>query len=249
VSVVVLAILVAGACTDAPRRARPQSTPAPSRPEGAALPQCDNRVDVLSKAAPRESGRISADLDGRGGSELAWITVTRTAHDDCRAWLVVEGSAGRIAAPIAGTDPFALASLGLPALNGAVTIDRQPGTEILVDVTAGASTTFVGVFAVHRESVVRIAVVGRGAPPGNLFPYGGSVGHLDAVDCAGEGSVVATRAQAGARRYLVSRHYFAATGSVWRARPALTKRARARFAELESRWPEFGSSPFLSCGT
>jgi hypothetical protein len=166
---------------------------------------------------------------------------------DCRAWLVVAGSFGRRVLPIAGTDDFASGALGLPALAGGARIDSRAGAEIVVDVTAGASTTFAAVFTLLPETLVKIDVRGRGAPAPDLFAHGGSVAHVHAVDCAGPAMVMSTEAQASARRYTVIRRFFSAEGPVWRALPGRTERGTAAPRRLASLWPEFGAFPFSGC--
>jgi hypothetical protein len=243
--------LLAACQPSAPRRgpegtesAGPDGSPVAT---GAAVPACPNARRVAAGAGHRRQGRLQADLDGRPGRERAFVTLTRSGGVDCRAWLVAEGSFGRTVVPVAGTDPFAFESLGLPALAGAARIDDTGGAEIMVDVTTGASTTFAAVFTVQRDTVVKVDARGPGAPSGDLFAYGGSVAHLDAVDCAGPATVVISRARADALRYSITRHYFSAEGPVWRALPRRAERGKAVPRRLAARWPEFGSFPFSSC--
>jgi hypothetical protein len=191
---------------------------------------------------------LVADFDGRDGRERAWVARVGGAPDECAAWLVVAGSTGRAAAPIAGTDPVTSSAFGFPSLHGAAPIDDAPGLEILVDVGAGASTTFLAVFTASGGELRKVDASGRGAPADDLFAYGGSVGRLSAVDCSG-GLVVVSRADAGARNYRVVRRYYAPAGPEWRALPARTERGVAAPRSLGRRWPEFESSPFLSCET
>jgi hypothetical protein len=192
---------------------------------------------------------VVADFDGRAGVERAWIGEAPHQRRDCRRWLVVEGSSGRTGAPISGTDPFTSSTLGLPSVSGTAGIDDLPGAEILVDVTAGASTTLMAVFAFRDGDVIKVRASGPGAPQAGLFPYGGSVGRLYAVDCAGPARVVVSEARAGVRRYTVRRRVLEARGAVWRSLPGRTQRGTARPRQLSQRWPEFRSSPFLSCAT
>jgi hypothetical protein len=213
---------------------------------GAAVPRCPNEGRVAAGAGRPKEGRLEADLDGRPGTERAWIALT-PGGVDCRAWLVAEGSFGRTVVPIAGTDHFAFESLGLPALAGAARIDDTGGAEIVVDVTAGASTTFAAVFTLERDTAVKVDARGAGAPPGDLFAHGGSAAHVDAVDCTGPATVVISQARADALRYSVTRYYFAAEGPVWRALPRHTESGETEPRLLATRWPEFQSWPFSSC--
>lgn len=234
---------------DPPREQTPES--ATSVEGGAAASvdasSCPNEERVVAGAGRRRRGRLIADLDGRPGSERAWIALTPGERVDCSAWLVVDGAFGRKVVPLAATDDFASEALGLPALAGGARIDSRAGAEIVVDVAAGASTTFAAVFSFFEDTVVKVDVRGRGAPPDDLFPYGGSVAHVNAVDCAGPATVMTTQAQASARRYSVTRRLFSADGPVWRALPQRTERGSATPRRLAAVWPEFGSFPFSSC--
>ena len=240
------------ACQPSAPRGSPEASERPHRDgpnvaAGAAVPACPNAERVAAGGGRRERGRLRADLDGRPGAEQAWLTLTRRGGVDCRTWLVAEGNFGSTVVPIAGTEPFAFESLGLPALARAASIDDTRGAEIVVDVTAGASTTFAAVFTLQRDTFVKVDARGPGAPSGDLFAYGGSVAHLDAVDCAGSSTVVISRARADALRYSVTRHYFSAEGPVWRALPTRAEKGEAVPRKLAARWPEFGSFPFSSC--
>lgn len=246
IGILVVAALLA-ACSGKPAVSPSASRPPRDPPGGAVLPNCANEDRILSGDTGRRPGRVVADLDGRPGLERAWIAVAPSSGNDCSAWLVVQASFGRAGAPIAGVDDTAFSPLGLPVLSGAVSIDDNPGAEIVVDVTAGASTTMVGVFALSERDVVRVDVVGPGAPPDDLFAHGGSVGHVHAVDCAGQSTVVVSQANAAARRYVVERRYFLTDGPVWRAQPERAERATASARQLMARWPEFRASPFLTC--
>jgi hypothetical protein len=245
--IVLLTGVSLGACQpESPRERAPEREAADAVQEGAS--SCPNEERVAAGGGRRRRGRLVADLDGRPGSERAWIASIPSERVDCSAWLVVEAALGRRVVPIAGTDDFASGALGLPALAGGARIDSRGGAEIVVDVTAGASTTFAAVFSLLRDSVVMVDLRGPGAPPNDLFAHGGSAAHVHAVDCAGPATVITTEAQANARRYSIIRRFFSAEGPVWRALPGRTERGTAAPRRLAAQWPEFGSFPFSSCG-
>ena len=106
--------------------------------------------------------------------------------------------AATVTGPIEGWDPSA--GVALPTLNRLAQIDGRPGAEIVVNLAAGASTQFVGAFAVAEGTVERLATTGDEASSGtaDLFAFGGSVGHLEAVGLHDEGrSCVERHSQSG----------------------------------------------------
>jgi len=109
-----------------------------------------------------------------------------------------------------------------PAISSLAAVDDRAGLDVVVDLEAGASTSFAGVFSFGGGSPARL-----GGPGGSssvtrdLFAYGGSVGHLEGVDCAGEagsGRIVVSTAVPRGDRYLVTRRFFQTEDS--KLRPA-----------------------------
>jgi hypothetical protein len=132
-----------------------------------------------------------------------------------------------------------------------VDIDGGAGEEILVDEAAGASTQFVGAFIYSDDALQRVTVSGgldqaSAAGTENLFPYGGSVGHVEAVDCTSSGTVVVSTAMPGSSQgsYEIERRFYAFDGAVLKREDV--ESARVPIARL-SRFPEYSSSPFGSC--
>jgi hypothetical protein len=195
---------------------------------------------LRSPPAPRGVG---GDVDGDGRSDRVYLIVDPSAEPGCRAFVVVR-SRDRLSAA-ALDDSLISFELGFPRLNSLPAIDSEPGLEIVVDVAQGASTSFVEVltFSQGRPAPVRPALI-SGIPAG-LFAHGGSVGHLDAVDCR-RGLVMVSSAAARSRGYLVTRRFLEPHGSRWLLRPSLTQRNTIRPQQI-GRFEEFSAPPFASC--
>ena len=169
------------------------------------------------------------------------------------AFIVVElGNVTVVAAPV--WEVGAEGGLPQPRIHGFIDIDGRPGTEVLVDEAAGASTQFVGAFAAVEEDLERVTAEGGVAPGAgpvaDLFPYGGSVGHIEAVDCTTDGIVVSTAtpsgssADAGSVAYEVERRFFSFDGVDLEEEDVETE--TVPIEEL-NRFPEYESSPFGNC--
>jgi hypothetical protein len=78
---------------------------------------------------------------------------------------------------------------------------------------------------------------------GNLFPTGGSVGHIEGSDCAGDGVVISSAVPAG-KKYEVTRTFydFEETTLV----PRGSDRHVVGAASLNN-YPEFAGPPFARC--
>ncbi|MFN2488546.1 MAG: hypothetical protein ABR529_02150 [Actinomycetota bacterium] len=238
---VLAAILLAAACDG-------RSPAEPDRPAWAkslvGAPGCPDRSEAI-EARHRTGGRVPADVDGDGTSGSVWLAVDPSAAAGCRALVVARAAETTWIAPIRDFDELAFETLGLPALSAVVPIDDRPGAEVVVDVTAGASTTLVGVFTLHEGALVQVALSGRGAPDNDLLPYGGSVTHVYAVDCSADGAVVVSEASPRGRRYVVRRWFYEPRGATWTAPRLESETVRPK--HLGSMFPEFVSSPFLGC--
>jgi hypothetical protein len=237
VYICLLSIVLSVACDEGaatPRSAAPARRPSATPAETEA---CPNRDD-----ARVEPGSLRGDVDGDGADDVVRIAVDEEGAPGCMAFIVVETSDGELVAPIA--DENMEFSLGFPALNTLAEIDREPGSEVVVDVTAGASTAFAGVFTSLDGRLERMRIKGDPLGYGELFPYGGSVGHLESSDCARAGGVVVSVATPLADRYELTRSFFSIAG------PTLTledtQRLRLELRELQD-FPEFAGLPFASC--
>ena len=233
VSIYVLLLLLPAACdggTEPASRADPAPAPTPA----------DSCADETG--AVRKEGTLEGDVDGDGEPDIITLLVNETGSRGCKAFVVVDTATEDLLVPIA--DENIEFSLGFPTLNVLAEIDDRPGMEVVVDITAGASTAFAGVFSAAGDSLERIRVDAEALPYGDLFPYGGSVGHLEGSDCAPGGGVVISVATPAGKRYRLERSFFTFSG------PALehgdSDRRRIDIEALQ-RFPEFAGPPFASC--
>jgi hypothetical protein len=207
--------------------------------------RCPNEAEVTSGPSARIGGSLRGDVDADGSPDDVSLAFDDTGARGCQAFLVVEGSGESAVLAIESFDR----AFGLPQprLNRLAEVDSAPGSEIAVDLVAGASTQFVGLFTMTGGELARVEVEGDEFPADDLFPYGGSVGHVDASDCAGEpGTIVISTATPKGDDYQVTRRFFRFQGSTPRVEPSSTERDRVAFEEL-GRFPEFRSSPFGGC--
>ena len=253
--VVVVGLLAA--CSDDEPDARapvtaPVETPAaPSTvipvesPSAASVADCAG-VDP-GDALHRVSGPMIGDVDGDGAPDHVYLTLDAAAPEGCRAFVFVSGVAA-FAAPIQDWDPAA--GLSSPSLNRLVQIDGRPGAEIVVNLAAGASTQFVGAWSGFGGDLQRIVAGDRAGDPstggGSLFAFGGSVGHLEAVDCTTVAEVVISSAIPKGARYQVDRRFYNPEGASLKLNVAKTEHPIVS-AERVNDFPEFGASPFGTC--
>lgn len=217
------------------------TSPAPSRPP------CPNEASVAADGSARKGPVVRDDIDGDGMGDSVWLAIDPGGPLTCRAFVVMRSGASIVAAPITDLDASALSTLNLPALEQTLAIDRRKGAEVVVDVTAGASTVLLGVFTVNQGVLSRVAIRGVPGSSGDLLAYGGSVGHIGAVDCRRRNLVLVSEAVARARGYEVTRRVLAPDGATWTVRPKLSRRASVSFERVVRRYPEFGRPPFSSC--
>ncbi|HVF53878.1 MAG TPA: hypothetical protein VNC78_09780 [Actinomycetota bacterium] len=202
---------------------------------------CANESSVVEVRRFREPGEVTADVDGDGTDDVISIYIDPDATPGCQAFLVAETGGGLISGVMRYDPAFGLTA---PRLAGAAEVNGVPGSEIVVDMGAGASTQFAGLFTYEAGALVQIEV--RGGDPNDLFAYGGSVGHVEAVDCTQDGLVVVSAALPQADEYLLTRSFFAADGALLLPLRGEEQRIRIRLEELD-RYPEFAHSPFGGC--
>lgn len=216
--------------------------------------QCDNEASVVDSTAVPSEGVLTGDIDGAETDDTIYIATASDADAGCASFLVVTAGGTIYSAPV---DPSGTPrSLAEPTLHSLVQLDLQPGTEIVVNLETGASTQFVGLFKITSEGLERITIEGRGPGPfaqelgqDNLFPSGGSVGHLEAVDCLGPELIVMSAAIPmgdSAERYEVERRFFRLGGTVLTLQPDATEVHEVEGLTVD-RFREFAASPFGSC--
>ncbi|MDP9068318.1 MAG: hypothetical protein M3N53_08245 [Actinomycetota bacterium] len=199
-------------------------------------------------AHERVGGSLAADVDGDDQEDEVYLVLDEDAAAGCRSFLVAVTPAGTYATPTheSGVEY----GLPVPRLNAAVPVDERPGAEIVVDLEQGAATQFLGLFTFLDGALVRVEA--RRAPEltGGLLPYGGSVGHVEATDCAsgGDADVVVSVATPLRDRYEVRRRFYDVAGSALVALPELEERHQVAIDELES-FPEYTAAPFGNCET
>lgn len=223
-----------------------EATPSPTdSPTQDAASRCPNEAEVTSDPSARIGGALQGDVDGDGSPDDVSLAFDDRGALGCQAFLVVEDSGESAVLAIESFDR----AFGLPQprLNRLAEVDRAPGSEVAVDLVAGASTQFVGLFTMTGGELARVEVPGDEFPADDLFPYGGSVGHVEASDCAGApGTIVISTATPKGDDYQVTRRFFRFKGSTPRVEPSSTERDRVAFEEL-GRFPEYRSSPFGGC--
>ncbi len=261
VTIVAIASVVLAACSDS----EPEAEPSPSPLETVATTLtstlgptvseeifCPNEA-VVSDPDRRLQAPVRTDVDGDGSPEDVYVAFDSTGTIGCQAFLVVRAEETFHSQPIweAGVQ----GGLPRPSIHGFVEINGAPGVEILVDEAGGASTQFVGAFVFGDRGLSRIAVKG-GVPSsvsgvGDLFPYGGSVGHLEAVDCAPDGTIVVSSAVPGSSQedleegiYNVQRTFYLLDGAVLRKEGATREQVPV---ERLNEFPEYAAGPFGSC--
>ena len=219
-------------------------------PEG----RCDNESSVVDSTRVPTEGVLAGDVDGDKADETIYIATDEEAEAGCRSFVVVAGDGTIYSAPLdlSGNAD----ALDEPSLRSVIELDREPGQEIVVHVGSGASTEFVGVMKVTVAGLEWITRQGRGPGPfaqdlgqGNLFASGGSVGHLEAVDCLGPELIVMSIAIPmgdSAENYEVERRFFRLSGTELTLQPDATEVHEVEGLTVE-RFREFAGSPFGSC--
>jgi hypothetical protein len=250
-----IALALVPACVSSSPTAGPPETTSPSGGEATPSPTdgptadtasgCTNEAEVTSNPSARIGGSLHGDVDGDGTPDDVALAFDGTGKLGCQAFLVVEGS-GESA--VLAIESFNRAfGLPQPRLNTLAEVDTVPGSEVAVDLVAGASTQFIGLFTMTGGELARVEVEGDEFPTDDLFPYGGSVGHVEASDCAGApGTIVISAATPRGDDYQVTRRFFRFRGSTPTVELTSTERDRVAFEEL-GRFPEYRSSPFGGC--
>ena len=252
ISLVLFALVAMAACDDGGEPSPTSRTTPPSPPESsAASPSPDVVVEGSCANGPAAAtaeplgGTVSGDVDGDGTDDDAYLVLDEDGDPGCRTFLVAATGSGTLVTPT--SDEGVEHALQAPRINSLVQIDGRGGSEIVVDLEQGASTQFVGLFTVADGSLQRVRVQGD-APSGDLFPYGGSVGHIEGSDCGPEpGSVVVTTASPVGRRYEVRTTTYEMTDAA--LRPLANERPRVVEPSELGDIGAFQSSPFGSCGT
>ena len=244
-----MAFLVLVSCSgdpEPPARARATTTPSASvtgapTPTGTPTPPCGPEIE----AGERLPGALEGDVDGDGRIDDVFLVRSETAAPECRTLLVVESELGTYA--VSTEDPSTPYSLLQPRLNRLAYVDDVGGAEVLVDVESGASTQFLGMFTIVAGILERVQLEGDSGL-GDLLPYGGSVGHIEASNCpldrVEDQDVVIAVATPRGPRYLIERTYYDLDGAT--LVPVAREEERLPVEAL-SQEHDYVTSPFGSC--
>jgi hypothetical protein len=206
---------------------------------------CPNEIVARSDDSLRSGGTLDGDVDGDGRAEEVWIaTDPEAASMPCSAFIVVRDEDGGVRSTALAFQEFS--GPGLPKLHALLDVNVLPGYEIVVDVLAGASTQFIAVYAVTGNRILQVLPRGVREAERGLFGYGGSVGHIEAIDCVSGRVVVSTAVPSGEGvEYRVTRRRYRPEGLV--LIPAGPPQKELIDLDELDRYPEFGSSPLGSC--
>ena len=193
-------------------------------------------------------GKMRGDVNGDGNSDVVWIAAVRRSGS-CRYFIKADFGSDRDRKRLRG-DRFVLRNHS--RVMAMIRVNGVPGREFGVVTGQGASTTFAKLFTVRANRIREMDVHGAGAPAGDAFPYGGSVGFQFASDCArnrpGEQVIYSeARLNNSGTHYRVKRRWFQVIGLDLQRTSEETDRRRVPADRLHERLYEFGNSPFGSC--
>ena len=192
------------------------------------------------------AGSARGDVDGDGVRERVWIGRMSGRTAPCQWFLFAQSQASLHAAPLRqrGVEAEWGSSNVLPRLGSVVAIDDRAGTEILVALDGGASTTAYGVFSVRGSRLTRFRVSRAEFP--DAFYDGGSGNRFADFGCVERGVVAQAQfRQEGIRfsgrrdiyrlsadnfQFVKTRHYRGITHAALKRLPELSGRRFARCA-------------------
>jgi hypothetical protein len=216
----------------------------PESPRSGPSTSCSNEEDLGTDESARK-GELRGDVTGDGEEDDVFIAVDEKAELGCRALLFVSSADHVSAASLDGGDTDLV--LGLPALVGIKQVDGVGGGDLLVNMAAGASTLFAGVFVFTDGGLEQIQIEGSQPPLENLFAHGGGVAQLSAADCGSDGAVLVSTAMAEGRHYRVDRHAYEFDDGVLARDPTSDETRRVKPQSIPQSFPEFDGPPFSSC--
>jgi hypothetical protein len=216
----------------------------PESPRSGPSTSCSNEEDLGADESARK-GELRGDVTGDGEEDDVFIAVDEKAELGCRALLFVSSADHVSAASLDGGDTDL--ALGLPALVGIKQVDGVGGGDLLVNMAAGASTLFAGVFVFTDGGLEQIQIEGSQPPLENLFAHGGGVAQLSAADCGNDGAVLVSTAMAEGRHYRVDRHTYEFDDGVLARDPTSDETRRVKPQSIPQSFPEFAGPPFSSC--
>lgn len=249
---IAVALMLLAACSE--QEPPPAAEPSPSSVDTSPAPdarptsvsRCANQDEAISSGEV-VGGEASGDVDGDGSDDLVYLVKNGDGPPGCQTFLVAETATGSLATP---TDEAEVSySLQAPRINSLVQVDGSGGLEILVDLEQGASTQFLGMFKVTAAGLEKVRILG-GSAYGDLFPYGGSVGHIEASNCRdkGDADVLIAMATPNATDYTIRTVLYEMKGASLHPLPLREQPPIATGADVELS-EGFDSSPFGDCPT
>lgn len=231
-----------GPPTAAASIAQPALSPTPTPVRSIAATTCPNQTTTVAGA--RQPGTITGDIDGDGAVDQIQIAIDRAAEQGCQAFLLAATQSGEVSGPIAAWSLEG--GLPQPRLHSVAQVNGSGGDEVIVDVAQGASTQFVSVLTDVGGAFFPLTLP-KTAPTSqhDVFAYGGSVGHLDAPDCA-DGEIVVSFAVPQGNVYRVTRRFYTVEDAALRSDESRDRTSTAPFNGL-GRFPEFSTAPFGNC--
>jgi hypothetical protein len=237
-----------GGTSGTPDRPPNRSESASREPRSVSPTSCISTEEgIPAYDAEQIGGELTGDINGDSESDVIRLMFASELEVGCQALLEIDVDETRSVVPIWEIGPQG--GLPRPRLHSLAQVDGEAGLEILVDEASGASTQFVAVYTYEGTRINQIE------PPGvqdGLFPYGGSVGHIEAAGCAAGGDIVVSQAVPSATRralatslYDVTRRYFTASGEAY-TRERVERHNDVPLKNLD-RFDEFGSGPFGNC--
>lgn len=207
--------------------------------------RCPNAAAAV-EAGNVVGGEVRGDLDGDGAPDDEVFLVTDVSGaPDCRNFLVAMVGEEHLIAPTNEED--VQYALQIPRIHAIVQIDGEGAEEILVDLEQGASTQFIGIFTIVGDRLERV-VVQENSDFGNLFPYGGSVGHVEASNCtdAAGADVAVAVATSNTTDYTVRYRLYDMVGARLEPLPR-QEQAPIQTVKNPTLLEEFATSPFGEC--
>lgn len=238
--VLVALCLLFAACSDGsePRADEPPAASATPAPDYA----CPNQEAVIEDVSLRTGNPREGDVDGDGERDTVHVHYDPEGPVGCEGFVVVETASGGI---LSGALETWRGEFGLPmpTLNLLAEIDGEPGDEVVVNTGGGASTQFVGILVEDGGQLRQVTTTVPGQTLDGMFAFGGSVGHMEAVDCAKDGIRISV-ALPQDDDYRVHRMLFHFSGTELIHDGTKVERVPP---ERVTRFPEYAASPFGSC--
>jgi hypothetical protein len=206
---------------------------------------CPNQ-DPTAAEASNEIGRERVDVTGDGSRDEVALYFDRRGEPGCEAFLSVATEEAETLGPV--WEIGDTGALTQPSLFGFVELDGAAPAEIILIEAAGASTQFAALYAPGADGFTRIDLPGS---DNGLFPFGGSVGHIDAVGCAGDDELVVLQATPGDTHADAERQVYEVTRRSYRLEGTTleevdVERDAVPLARFD-RYPELAGGPFGTC--